>query len=117
MDVLFFLLFSHFCGDYALQSDKTAERKKSSYGALTIHVLIYTFCIWIFLALYSLLYMPGLYLKTATVLFLLFLLVEHWGQDYIKHRVPDCSKQAHYIDQVIHIALLYIYRIFIFPYY
>lgn len=117
MDVLFFLLLGHFCGDYALQTDKTAERKKSSTGVLTRHVLIYTICIWAFLAMYSILYLPGLYLKTATILFLVFLLIEHWGQDHIKNRLAICTRQMHYIDQVVHIALLYVYRIFIFPYY
>lgn len=116
MDVLFFLILGHFCGDYALQTDKIAEGKKSSKTVLTYHVLIYTICIWGFLAIYSFLYLPGLYLRTATIMFLIFLLIEHWIQDFIKHRIASCSKQAHYLDQVIHIALLYIYRIFIYSY-
>ena len=99
-----------------MQSDKIADRKKSSTGALTRHVIIYTFCIWAFLAVYSFLYSPGLYLETGTLIFLIFLLIEHWGQDYIKNRIVNCTRQMHYIDQVVHIALLYIYRIFIYPY-
>jgi protein-S-isoprenylcysteine O-methyltransferase Ste14 len=115
MDVLFFLILGHFCGDYAFQTDNIAERKKSSKAALAIHVVLYTVCIWAFLAAYSLLYLPGLYFHTATLMFLAFLFIEHWTQDYLKSRLTDCSKQAYYIDQVIHIALLYFYRIFIFP--
>jgi uncharacterized membrane protein len=115
MDVLFFLILGHFCGDYAFQTDRMAEKKKSSKLALSYHVLIYTLCIWAFLAIYSLLYHPGLYFHTATLIFLTFLLFEHWIQDFLKSRITSCSKQAYYIDQILHIALLYLYRIFIFP--
>lgn len=115
MDVLFFLILGHFCGDYALQTDRIAENKKSSKLALSYHVLIYTLCIWAFLALYSLLYHQDLYFHSATLIFLVFLLFEHWTQDFLKSRVKSCSKQAYYIDQIVHIALLYFYRIFIFP--
>ena len=116
MDVLFFLILGHFCGDYALQTDKTAERKKSSKTILTYHVFIYTICLWVFLAIFSFLFSPGLYLRTGTIIFFIFLLIEHWAQDYIKLRIANPTKQMHYLDQVLHIALLYIYRIFIFPY-
>ena len=116
MDILFFLLLGHFCGDYALQSDNTADRKKSSVGALSIHVLSYTLCIWVFIVIYSLLYQPGLYLKAATLIFLTALFIEHWAQDYIKGRISNGTRQLHFIDQIIHVAVLYIYRIFIFPY-
>ena len=115
MDVLFFLILGHFCGDYAFQTDNIAERKKTSKAALTVHVILYTVCIWAFLATYSLLYYPGLYFHTATLIFLVILFIEHWAQDYLKNHLTNGSKQAYYIDQVIHIALLYLYRIFIFP--
>ena len=115
MDVLFFLLLGHFCGDYALQSDKTADKKKSSLIALTTHVIIYTLCIWIFIMAYSFLYNPGIYLRAATLLFMVILFAEHWIQDLIKGRITDCSRQMHFVDQILHIAVLYIYRIFFFP--
>lgn len=115
MDVLFFLILGHFCGDYAFQTDNIAEKKKSSKPALFYHVLIYTTCIWAFLAIYSLLYKPALYFHPTTLIFLIILLLEHWIQDYLKSRIKSRSKQAYYIDQIAHVALLYLYRIFLFP--
>lgn len=116
MDILFFLLLGHFCGDYALQSDNTADKKKSSIGTLSVHVLSYALCIWVFIVLFSLLYQPGLYLKETTLIFIIALFIEHWVQDYLKGRISGGTRQMHFIDQLIHIAILYIYRIFIYPY-
>ncbi|MCD6161776.1 MAG: DUF3307 domain-containing protein [candidate division Zixibacteria bacterium] len=114
MDILFFLILGHFCGDYAFQSDRMAERKKSSLIILSYHVIVYTICIGAFFVFYSLLYYPGLFYQTATLLFLGILYIEHWVQDFIKNRNETCSKQNYYIDQMIHIAVLYFYRIFIY---
>jgi hypothetical protein len=115
MDVLFLLILAHFCGDYAFQTDNIAEKKKSSKRVLTYHVLVYTVCIWAALIIYSLLYNPAVGFHTATIIFLIFIFIEHWLQDFLKHRINNGGKQAYYIDQVIHVALLYLYRIFIFP--
>ena len=114
MDVLFFLILGHFCGDYAFQSDRLAEKKNSSKIILAYHVLIYILTLWIFMLIYSLIYQPGLYLEASLLLFLAFLFVEHWLQDFLKGRINNCSRQMYYIDQVFHIVLLYIYRIFIY---
>ena len=86
MDVLFFLILGHFCGDYALQSDKLAEKKSSSKFLLAYHVLIYITCLWIFMIIYSLIYQPGLYLEASLIIFLLFLFAEHWLQDFFINR-------------------------------
>ena len=114
MDILFFLVLGHFCGDYAFQSDEIAEKKKSSKTALAYHVLTYTLCIWMFLAIYGLLYQPGLFIRLSTILFLIFLFLEHWLQDFIKIRIDICNKQLYYQDQIFHIIILYLYRIFIY---
>ena len=114
MDVLFFLILGHFCGDYALQSDRLAQRKNSSKFLLAFHVLIYVLALWVIMLVYSLIYQPGLFLEASLLLFLIFLFAEHWLQDFIKGKIQYRSKQLYYIDQVIHIVLLYIYRIFIY---
>ena len=113
MDILFFLILGHFCGDYAFQTDRMAEYKKSSLKILSYHVTVYTICIWVFFLFYSLLYHPGLFYQTVTLIFLGALYIQHWIQDFFKSRSKTCSKQDYYIDQVIHIAVLYFYRIFI----
>jgi hypothetical protein len=114
MDVLFFLILAHFCGDYAFQSDYLAEKKKSSNLLLFYHVLIYTVCLWAFIALFSLIYQRGLYLESSFLLFMAILFAEHWLQDFLKGKTDRNSRQLYYIDQVLHIVMLYIYRIFIY---
>lgn len=114
MDILFFLILGHLIGDYALQTDYMAAQKKSSTAVLTFHVIVYILSLWAIIALYSLLYYPGLFIQLATILFLAVLFILHWLQDYIKCRYNNGSKQWYYIDQVLHLVMLYVYRIFIF---
>jgi len=115
MDILFILILGHLFGDYALQSDRIAENKKKSLAVLSCHVAIYVLSIWAFILFYSILYKAGLFLDITTLLFLSFLYIEHWIQDLIKNRIDKCSKQIYYLDQALHLAVLYIYRIFIYP--
>ena len=114
MDILFFLILGHLTGDYAFQTDRMATQKSKSLTVLSVHVTIYVATLWLFFILYSLIYQPGIYLQTGTLLFLLALFIQHWAQDFLKSRYKNGSKQAYYLDQVIHIAVLYIYRIFIY---
>jgi hypothetical protein len=115
MDILFFLILGHLVGDYALQTDFMAENKGKSPLVLSAHVAIYVASLWAFFMFYSILYQPGLFFKLATLLFLGFVYIEHWLQDYLKNRHKECSKQMYYLDQVLHISILYFYRIFIYP--
>ena len=114
MDILFFLMLGHLFGDFALQTDNMATHKKKSLVILTYHVIIYTICLWGFFIFYSLLYQSGLFLRIATIIFLGIVFILHWLQDFIKSRHNNNSKQAYYLDQALHIAVLYIYRIFIY---
>ena len=114
MDILFFLILGHLIGDYALQTDYMASHKKSSRFVLTFHVAVYILSIWAMFGIYSLLYNPGLFISLTTVIFLIVLFAQHWLQDFIKSRYNNGSKQMYYFDQVLHLAMLYIYRIFIF---
>jgi hypothetical protein len=114
MDILFFLILGHLAGDYALQTDYMAAQKRTSTGVLSLHVLVYVLTIWAFFFFYSVLYQPGLFYRGGTIIFLGILYIEHWGQDFLKGRYQNGSKQMYYIDQVVHIVMLYLYRIFIY---
>jgi hypothetical protein len=114
MDILFFLILGHLIGDYALQTDYMASHKKNSRAILTRHVVIYAASVWAMIAAYSFLYRPGLFIKLATIIFVAVLFIQHWLQDFIKNRYNNGSKQWYYIDQVLHLVILFAYRIFIF---
>jgi hypothetical protein len=114
MDILFFLILGHLAGDYALQTDYMAANKRISVKVLSLHVLVYALTLWAFFFFYSLLYQPGLYLHSCTLIFLALLYLQHWAQDFLKSRYQNGSKQMYYLDQVIHLAVLYLYRIFIY---
>ncbi|RKX18896.1 MAG: hypothetical protein DRP26_04410 [Candidatus Zixiibacteriota bacterium] len=114
MDILFFLLFGHLCGDFALQTDYMASSKNKSLAMLLYHVVIYTACLWLFFIFYSLLYKPGLFFKISTLVFLGVVFIQHLLQDFIKCRINKGTKQAFYLDQIMHLLVLYIYRIFIY---
>jgi hypothetical protein len=114
IDLLFFLLLGHFCGDFALQSDGMASRKNGSRSALTVHVLVYTLTLGVFLIIgLALNGYPSIFsLRTAGVL--LVVLAVHWLQDLIKSEKFNLSKQAFYIDQAIHLITLFAIRILFF---
>lgn len=113
MDLMFFLLLGHFCGDYALQSDYIATRKKNSKSVLALHSAIYTATIWATIFIHSLLYGSGLAFSVTTLIFIAALFIQHWLQDFYKGRNVEHSKQLYYVDQALHLVVLYIYRIFL----
>ena len=115
IDLLFFLLLGHFCGDFALQSDRMATRKRRSNGALIAHVALYTLTLGCFLA-------AGLYLQGSldqlfrpiTIGVIFFIFIEHWMQDWLKAGKYKDSRQAYYLDQALHVSILFIIRIFVY---
>lgn len=109
-DLLFFLLLGHFCGDYAFQTDRMARGKGNSVMLLTAHTLIYTFFVAVALTLGLTLNKSGGLYSLITVYTLLLVFVVHWVQDYVKATKYSSSKQAYYLDQVIHVTVLFIIR-------
>ncbi len=113
-DLLFLLLLGHFLGDFALQTDSMARDKATSRSALTQHVIVYTLSIgaalagWLYLAGDA----PILTATFAIVLAVVF--VEHWVQDFFKPALFNSSKQGFFIDQALHVALLYVIRVFVY---
>ena len=113
-DLLFFLLLGHYIGDFALQSDKMAQNKANSKGTLSLHVLIYTVTIALFLAYGLNIHESDAFMNPTTILVLAAVYLIHWIQDYTKSKSFNGSKQAYYIDQSIHILTLVIIRIYVY---
>lgn len=111
MDLMWFLFLAHLTGDYALQSDRMASEKCHSATALTWHVTIYVACIAVTLWAYSAITSQFSFLSGTCAGLMVPLFVLHWTQDFIKgHKFPN-SKQAYYIDQVLHLMQLYAIRL------
>ncbi len=113
-DLLFFLLFGHVCGDFALQSDRMARDKQKSKATLTLHVAIYTLTIAAALLAAYVMADAVVVMQWATIPILLFLFVEHWIQDYVKVNGFAGSKQSFYLDQAIHLLILFALRLTIY---
>ena len=114
MDIMFFLLLGHYLGDFAFQSDRMAQEKLVSLGTLTIHVL--TYAVVLALALAVGLLTNGRPVLTATfALAVCVVLVEHWVQDWLKPRVLNRGKQGLFIDQALHLIVIYAVRLIAFP--
>ena len=111
-DLLFFLLLGHFVGDYAFQTDNMAKTKGNSGRSLSLHVLVYTVTIGCFWWLGKSLNGDSRFFGMTACLILGGLYVQHWLQDYYKSAYTNGSKQGHFIDQAIHISVLYLIRIF-----
>lgn len=111
-DVLFFLLLGHVFGDYALQTDYMAKTKGTSKAVLSLHVLVYTITIGVFWWLGKMLTGTAEFFTLTHMLVLTVLYVQHWLQDYVKTAKTNGGKQGFFIDQALHIAALYIIRMF-----
>ncbi len=110
-DVLFFLLLAHVFGDYALQTDYMAKTKGDSPLVLSLHVLIYTVTIGVLWWVGSRFNGVKGFFTPIQLLVLAGLYVQHWLQDYIKMNKSNGSKQGFFMDQALHLAVLYVIRI------
>jgi hypothetical protein len=113
-DLLFFMLFGHICGDFALQTDRMAKEKRTSKATLTLHVTVYTLTIAASLLAAYLLTDVVSIMQWMTIPVLLFIFVEHWIQDYVKVNGGGASKQAFYLDQAVHLLILFVLRLTIY---
>jgi len=110
-DLLFFLLLGHFLGDFALQSDLVAQQKPHSRLMLTYHVAYYTLIITLSLIVGLLVNNQEGFFTGMTVAVLIFVFVTHWLQDLIKGLKFNGTKQAFFVDQALHILVLFAIRI------
>jgi hypothetical protein len=111
---MFFMLLGHYLGDFALQSDRMAEGKLISPATLTQHVLVYTVTLGITLA--AGLALTGRSIPTAVFgIALAAVFLEHWLQDWLKPKVLNRGKQGLFIDQGLHLIVLFAVRLIAFP--
>ena len=99
------IILGHVIGDFYVQTDKIAERKKNSIKYMLIHCLLYTIVIGI-----------GAYIlcrdviKTVIVSLLIFF--SHLVIDLLKRKMDKKAKNCEYIiflgDQLLHIASLFL---------
>lgn len=114
MDLIMYLLLGHFIGDFALQSDYMAQKKTNSKWTLSVHVLIYVVVIAAVLLLHSLAAQRGYFFSWTVFGSLAVLFGVHWGQDYLKGHVLPKTRQIYYLDQILHIGLLYVLRLVVY---
>ncbi len=114
MDLIMYLVLGHFVGDFALQSDRMAQKKNNSKRTLSFHALIYALVIAGVLFFHSLATQMGYFFSWTVCCLLLLLFLLHWFQDYLKGHVLPNTKQVRYLDQILHIALLYILRLAVY---
>ncbi|MBD3258934.1 DUF3307 domain-containing protein [candidate division GN15 bacterium] len=113
-DLLFFLILGHFLGDFAFQSDRMARDKPNSRSVLTVHVAIYTITLAAFLWLGLELNDDPRFFTWTTLIVLLLIYIEHWLQDLMKGFKFANGKQGFFIDQGLHLIVLYIVRIVVY---
>ena len=115
LDLLFVLLLGHFIGDFAFQTGRMAKLKPTSLLVLTEHVTIYTLTLTGFLYFGLVLTeQVDKFFTWTTLWVMLFVFVEHWCQDLIKGRKFASLTQAFFVDQVLHIVVLYAMRLLIY---
>ncbi|UCD62838.1 MAG: DUF3307 domain-containing protein [Candidatus Zixiibacteriota bacterium] len=114
IDLLFFLILGHLFGDFGLQSDRVAAEKGRSKATLTYHVFLYTLTVALFLFAGLALNGSDGFFRLATLLVLTFIFLAHWIQDYLKAFRFNGTKQAFYLDQAVHILILFAVRILIY---
>lgn len=115
LDLLFFLLLGHYMGDFAFQTGRMAKFKPTSTIILSQHVLVYTLTLTVFL--YLGLYMndrAGEFFSWTTLVVMLAVYVEHWFQDLIKGSRFNGVTQVFFLDQALHIIVLFLMRLFIY---
>jgi hypothetical protein len=88
-----------------------AQEKSQSPVTLSLHVLIYTLAVGVFWWLGKALNTTGNFLSLTTLIVLAALFVLHWSQDFFKSRYFNHSKQSYYLDQAVHIGMLFAIRI------
>ncbi len=101
---MIWLIFAHYIGDLALQSDWIAQKKRTLWYVMFSHCMIWAACICVALQ----------FLGIFVLWKALFLVVGHWICDYWKTTKPQTPECWWYIypDQVWHLMQCVIVYIF-----
>jgi hypothetical protein len=113
-DLLFFLILGHYVGDFALQSDRMARLKPTSRLVLTQHVAVYTLTLAAFLWLGLWLNGSDQFFTLTTLVVMLLVYAEHWLQDLVKGWKFATGKQGFFLDQALHLAVIFLMRIMVY---
>jgi len=115
LDLMFFLLLGHFLGDFAFQTGRMAKYKPTSLIVLTTHVAVYTVTL-AGLLLIGLYFNDQLskFFSLTTLAVLVAVFVEHWFQDWIKGTRCQSIKQVFFLDQALHIVVLFLMRLLVY---
>jgi hypothetical protein len=121
---IFSILIIHWVGDFVLQTDKQAKGKSKNLSDLLSHTFTYTFCWFIFLALFSIInnhvtnLPPSYYgLDWRILLFLPITFVAHTITDYFTSRLNSklwAEGKVHSFfvsvgfDQILHYLQLFL---------
>jgi hypothetical protein len=114
IDLLFYMILGHFFGDFALQTDRVAAEKGKSKVVLTYHVTLYTLTLTAFLLFGLLMNGDNSFFSWITLVVVAVIFVAHWTQDYLKAFKFNGTKQAFYLDQAVHILILFLIRIMVY---
>ena len=92
---MIWLIFSHYIGDVALQSEWIIKNKRKFWYAMLSHCIIWTACISIALE----------YVNKFDIWKVLFLIIGHWLSDSYKISIYKTKKDKifFYIDQIWHL--------------
>lgn len=114
VDLLFYMILGHLFGDFALQTDRVAGEKGKSKKVLTYHVFLYTITVAVFLLIGLSMNGDDSFFTWATLVVVAVVFAAHWIQDYLKAFKYNGTKQAFYLDQAIHILILFVIRILVY---
>lgn len=111
LNLVLFLLLSHFLGDYYFQLQKLSDDKLKSFKSVIIHSLIYLIPYLITIIIYL------IWFKKVIYFLILIIPVIHFIIDTIKYfiRKYDLNEIiVYFVDQALHIVSIYLLYLYVF---
>lgn len=92
--ILIKLLVAHFCADFIFQTDKLAQKKRTSWKSLALHSLINAAAAYLVVAQWTLWLLP------------VIIFITHFAIDFIKIHYGSDSTIWFISDQLLHLAVI-----------